>query len=260
MAIELDSESSPHLSRQCQLGGIAIKLRSAMAPDLAYALDSAAALGALPPRAWFAPRIDSERAESSGHWDGCIDGEPLDFAREMLWCTLRDWYGWGIPCGETIDAIERVTIGHEHGLIDFGAGSGYWSSVMRARGNRVIAVDIARENWRWQKSWTEIMQRDGFGVIAARPGCPILMSWPEHGLSGDRLVKCTIAGQILFRCGPRDVTGGNSFNSALVKWFDLIGTAPVLSACGSSDGVMEILMRRNEVSGVEYVPPVSLHQ
>lgn len=138
-----------------------------------------------------------------------------------------------------------MTIGHEHGLIDFGARSGYWSAVMRARGNRVIAVDIARKNWRWQKSWAEIMERDGFDVIAELPGCPILMSWPEFRLSGDRLVKCTVPGQILFRCGPRDVTGGASFNAALVKWFDVIGTAPVLSASGSSDGVMEILRRRD---------------
>lgn len=49
-------------------------------------------------------------------------------------------YAWAIPTDEALDAIARHA---PRGVIEIGAGTGYWASLLRGRGVDVVAFDMA---------------------------------------------------------------------------------------------------------------------
>lgn len=66
----------------------------------------------------------------------------------MLVCDIRfserdrlvKKYAWAIPTNEALDAIARHA---PQGIIEIGAGTGYWASLLRERGVDVLAFDMA---------------------------------------------------------------------------------------------------------------------
>lgn len=53
-------------------------------------------------------------------------------------------YSWGIPNDEALNEISKYSP-----IIEIGAGLGYWASLLRERGTRIIPTDIhpPREGW-----------------------------------------------------------------------------------------------------------------
>ena len=82
-------------------------------------------------------------------------------------------YSWAIPNEAAMQKIAEVS---PNGVVEIGAGTGYWSRYLRERGVDVAAYDIKpREN-----SWTEVQQGDATAA-SMHPEKTLLLCWPPHG-------------------------------------------------------------------------------
>ena len=105
-------------------------------------------------RAEYAPRIDAttneredeDEDEDERHATKNATGPPLT-PSSVLYASLvvaptRRVFSWAVPTSEALAAVERHAGGH---LLEMGAGTGFWTALLRARGNirRIDAFDIA---------------------------------------------------------------------------------------------------------------------
>ena len=219
------------LERQGRLFQAAMDQMLAVPRPLLDALDAAPSTGSLPSQAQMLAWMDPADARLCD-WDGTVNGEQVWSAEEVLWCTLRDRYGWGLPCKESLDAASEACTASGC-LVEVGAGSGYWAAVLRARGIDVLAVDTGNDR-HWSRSWGVIAHMRGEDAIARNPGIPVLACWPDPGL-GEGIIKAMKPGSTMLRTGPRRVTGGERFKDRLDDAMDLVSSAPGLTASGGAD-------------------------
>jgi hypothetical protein len=91
-------------------------------------------------------------------------------------------YAWSIPNDQAIRAIAELSP-----IIEIGAGTGYWASLLRAVGAEVVAFDKDPPQPRktkntWHRSvsqWTTVLQGDEKQVIAY-PHHTLMLSWPPY--------------------------------------------------------------------------------
>jgi hypothetical protein len=77
-------------------------------------------------------------------------------------------FGFSIPCAEVLDALAQ----HQP-IVEIGAGSGYWTALMRHRSIDVIGTDPDAQGW-----WEQVGQYDPYQVnLEARQA---LRRWPKH--------------------------------------------------------------------------------
>jgi hypothetical protein len=63
---------------------------------------------------------------------------------------LRRMYSWGIPTNEALDAVSNAS---PAGVIEVGAGTGYWAMLLQNRGVDIIAYDRTPvEGLLWERS------------------------------------------------------------------------------------------------------------
>ena len=91
--------------------------------------------------------------------------------------NLVNKYSWAVPNRDAIEAIAEFTGGS--GLIDFGAGSGYWASLIANEGIDVIAVD----NWtddKPDKLWYDV-QTGSYEYLKFAGSMVLMMVWiPQY--------------------------------------------------------------------------------
>lgn len=67
------------------------------------------------------------------------------FVQTMV-APVRRLYAWGVPTSEALDCIEEAVKGYNRkareGVVEIGAGTGYWASLLRRRGVPVSAYDL----------------------------------------------------------------------------------------------------------------------
>ena len=65
----------------------------------------------------------------------------VTYARLVV-ATTRRAFSWAVPTREALETVERHAGDH---LVEMGAGTGFWTALLRARGNvrRIDAVDLA---------------------------------------------------------------------------------------------------------------------
>lgn len=92
-------------------------------------------------------------------------------------------YGFAIPSTEALEAIERWS---PKGLVEVGAGTGYWARLLADRGVDVLAYDIApppsvQNQWfAGSTPWYHVAPADA--TIAVRhPERTMLLIWPTLG-------------------------------------------------------------------------------
>lgn len=102
----------------------------------------------------------------------------------------RRLYSWAVPTGEALDAIVEHAGG---GVVEIGAGSGYWAHLLAGRGLDVVAYDVQpwpnpdpeRVKWTdgrtpWHTvSWYPVELGDHRAVIE-HPERTLLMVWPSQ--------------------------------------------------------------------------------
>jgi hypothetical protein len=91
-------------------------------------------------------------------------------------------YGFAIPCEEALDAIERWS---PDGVVEIGAGTGYWAGLLHRRGVDVVAFDIEpapspRNAWfAGTQPWHPVHPGD-HDRVREYPGRTLLLVWPTN--------------------------------------------------------------------------------
>jgi hypothetical protein len=126
-------------------------------------------------------------------------GEGIDDSRSRLISK----YGFAIPCEEAIAAISRCS---PWGVVELGAGTGYWAHMLEQVGVDVVAFDIApapAAHNRWfagSRPWHPVHHGDD-DVVRHHSERTLLVVWPSknqmwpataveryHDAGGERLV------------------------------------------------------------------------
>jgi hypothetical protein len=172
-------------------------------------------------------------------------------ARELLIAR----YSFAIPSDEALDGILASA---PSGVVEVGAGTGYWAKLLSDRGGHVRAYDPAPpgspEN-RWfagSSAWFDVQQGDE-SVAATAPPATLLLIWPTrneawplssvqrfHAAGGDTLIY---VGE-----GPGGRTGDDSYHASLgeMAWCNQCAYGLQDSPCICE--VSSLWQRSNEIS------------
>lgn len=96
--------------------------------------------------------------------------------------ALTAQYAFAIPTDRALAAIQRHS---SHGVVEIGAGTGYWASLVHAAGAPIVAYDPAppmSPDNKWFHSstaWFEVQQADET-VVAQHAARTLLLVWPTR--------------------------------------------------------------------------------
>lgn len=91
---------------------------------------------------------------------------------------LASRYAWAVPTEAALG------LAGDHGpLLEVGAGTGYWASLLRARGVDVLATDVAPPGegnayHHAGPAWTRVERLAAADAVRTYPGRTLLMCWP----------------------------------------------------------------------------------
>ena len=95
--------------------------------------------------------------------------------------SLVAQYSWAIPCETALDCLAKYAP-----LIEVGAGTGYWASLLRKMDVDIMAFDShppkpgSKNDWHQEhQTWTAVEQGD-CGVIVKHPGRTLFLCWPPY--------------------------------------------------------------------------------
>lgn len=98
---------------------------------------------------------------------------------ERTWQPMQRQYAWGIPDESALEAIAEHSPG---GVVEIGAGGGYWAKLLRERGVDVMAFDADPGFAHWTlKNWSEVLLGDHTAVIGF-PKRTLLLCWPSYDM------------------------------------------------------------------------------
>ena len=144
---------------------------------------------------------------------------------------------WAVPTQQVLSTIEEYS---PNGVVEMGAGTGYWAGLLRKRGVDVVAYDEApHHNSHADGEWSEVL-RGGPEMVRLHPNRTLLLCWPPfwNGLAnqstrmflGDTLVY---VGE-----GSGGCTGGPWFHQRLDRGWDQVLDMQIPQWDGLHDSVM----------------------
>jgi hypothetical protein len=100
---------------------------------------------------------------------------------------LAALFAWAIPSDDGLACLARYAP-----LVECGAGTGYWTALLRARGVDVLAYDQAppgggprgpRNEYhnRARRPWTEVVQASSLDAVRRNPQRALFLCWPPYG-------------------------------------------------------------------------------
>ena len=151
---------------------------------------------------------------------------------------IAEW-GFSIPCAEALRAIVPLSP-----LVEIGAGSGYWSAILRAAGADIIATDSSPGSdpgYRIKPSrHSHVEALGGMDAVMAYPKRNVFCSWPTR--DDDWCAEASAAmqpGRYLALIGYEG--GGNTGSAALFdlleNGFDLVARVAIPQWPGMSDAL-----------------------
>lgn len=131
-------------------------------------------------------------------------------------------YAYGIPTEAALDAIAAVSPG---GVVELGAGTGYWARLLHDRGVDVVAYDVAPPETGANRfadaraAWFPVLRGDDLAV-ARHADRTLLVVWPNPNetWAGDAVARFHAAGgQTLVYVGegPGGLTGDATLHARL---------------------------------------------
>lgn len=111
-------------------------------------------------------------------WDRDYHRDAFEVRRHTV---LR--YSWAVPSPDALWTIAHYALGC--GVIEVGAGLGYWAALLRSMGVDVIATDAnaGRDNIYFAEGaapFTDVVRADAAEAAAAHPDRVLLTVWPEY--------------------------------------------------------------------------------
>lgn len=129
-------------------------------------------------------------------------------------------YAWAIPNAEALLELKKY-----EPIVEAGAGTGYWASLLKKMGVDIIAYDIvpvpAKNNawhFRANKSWAEVLAGDET-IVAEHPDRTLFVCWPpgDDPFAFNALSKYRGKTFIYIGEGPGGANGNRDFFTLLAK-------------------------------------------
>jgi hypothetical protein len=163
-----------------------------------------------------------------------VDGNPLLVERLHVGAVGRGdpdrdrlvrEYSYGIPTEEALDATVAAS---PSGIVEIGAGTGYWARLLSDRGADVIAYDLwpppSRRNayFAGAKTWFPVERGDEH-VVARHAERTLLMVWPTWNEAWPGVAAAEFhaaGGQMIVYVGdgPGSVTGDSVLHTLLGEY------------------------------------------
>lgn len=152
-------------------------------------------------------------------------------------------YSFAVPDEAALEAIRRCS---PSGVIEIGAGTGYWARLLLDRGVDVVAVEVApapsaRNKWFAKTpAWCDVEEGDE-SAVDDHGTRTLLLVWPTRNETwpADAVVRFAAAGGEQLVCvgeGPGGRTGDDQFHSLLGDldrcWSCAYGVATAVCVCG----------------------------
>lgn len=155
---------------------------------------------------------------------------PDGFARELPvgHHLLTKRYAWAIPSPGDVAWLAQVV--GRRGLVEIGAGSGYWAWQARQAGIDVIAYEPADSSTNPYTDGTEYasIRREGHTAARHHPDRALLLCWPSHNVPWPAEALHAYRGDLLVYIGPDQ--GGNCADDGFFELLDRawtpIGSSP----------------------------------
>lgn len=138
----------------------------------------------------------------------------VDLAERRRELAVR--YAWALPSDAALEALARYAP-----LVECGAGTGYWSALLRESGVDVLAFDLAPP----RRTWTAVKRSDSVTAARRHPDRALLLCWPPY--DDDRASYAALRGyrgDVLIHIGERGegTTGSVRFHRELERNWALV--------------------------------------
>lgn len=156
-------------------------------------------------------------------------------------------YSWAIPSDIAIDVCLKYSP-----ILDFAAGGGYWSSLLKKKGAEVVCIDetFRTEITLWEdvypvKNWMPI-QKGCEDSVRGYPRHTLLMIWPPYATSMARNALYEFRGDHIIYVGEGHggCTGDDEFHELLEEEFALVEECDIPQHNGVRDYLMVYKRRR----------------
>lgn len=130
-------------------------------------------------------------------------------------------HAWAVPSVEAIDMIVKHS---PAGVVEIGAGTGYWARLLRERGLFVMAFDEApHDNPQAQGTWSPV-EKGGPEKAALWPQLTLFLCWPPYNLPMAHECLRAYSGSTVAYVGEGYgmATGDDAFHDELEDNWDLI--------------------------------------
>jgi len=175
---------------------------------------------------WDIIRLTPQSSSFPGDVRLCVEGYGGFHFPTLLRHVLVRHYAWSIPSPGDILWLEKILDGR--GVVEIGAGSGYWAWQLRQRGIEVVAVDNRDWGYEWEIMWSPV-DDGGISVASYHPDKALMLIWPPYGSSMAWDALGAYDGDLVIYAGEGEggCTGDDAFHRALVKEWEEIGYSPV---------------------------------
>lgn len=156
-------------------------------------------------------------------------------------------YAWAVPNDEAIRAIVKHSP-----IIEIGAGSGYWASLISQAGGVIFCYDDGSRQddqgqWIYEGQQYHTVNRGNQDVLAngQYDDHALMLCWPEYGSSDAHDALCNYRGQTVIYIGEGygGCTGDDAFHEALEHDFELTNSVAIPRYWGIRDR-LEIYRRK----------------
>lgn len=148
---------------------------------------------------------------------------------------LRAFYSWAIPTDEAIEEIAKLGA-----VVEIGAGTGYWASLINEAGGRIKAFDIAPPS-RDKNSYCSShlffeVEKGGTEVLENFSEASLFLCWPPRNQMALKSLE-TFTGEKVIYIGERwgGWTADHEFERKLILEFTQIGEIEIPCWPGSYD-------------------------
>lgn len=146
----------------------------------------------------------------------------LSVRKKLIWA-----YAWAIPSHEAIQALREMSP-----LIEIGAGTGYWTWLLRQAGENVIALD---KNPEAPPHWT-LVERGNEESVQAHGDRTLFLCWPSYQEPMAVKALSNYTGSHVVYVGEwKGRTADDEFHRLLTDSFDLEREIPIPTWPGYSD-------------------------
>lgn len=169
-------------------------------------------------------------------------------------------YGFAIPTEDALFKVQKYAYGN--GLIELGAGTGYWASFLRrilCGDDQVIAIDPApvgtgKSAYSFSKSWTWVDEGDHTALtrIPEAEKKALFMSWPDYDEDWPAQALEMYRGPTFIYIGEGSYgcTGNDRFHQILHKDWKMVDDEEIPQWPGIHDR-LEFYQRKTEADRIQ---------